>query len=50
MEKITVWNYLKEYAETKDEILKAVTDVFESGQSDLVVYFKIRSCQSYFAE
>lgn len=31
MEKITVWNYLKEYAETKDEILKAVTDVFESG-------------------
>lgn len=31
MEKITVWGYLKEYAETKDEILKAVTDVFESG-------------------
>lgn len=31
MEKITVWSYLKEYAETKDEILKAVTDVFESG-------------------
>ena len=30
-EKITVWSYLKEYAETKDEILKAVTDVFESG-------------------
>ncbi len=29
--KITVWAYLKEYAETKDEILKAVTDVFESG-------------------
>lgn len=31
MEKITVWSYLKEYQETKDEILKAVTDVFESG-------------------
>ena len=31
MDKITVWGYLKEYAETKDEILKAVTDVFESG-------------------
>ena len=31
MEKITVWSYLKEYEETKDEILKAVTDVFESG-------------------
>ena len=29
--KITVWSYLKEYEETKDEILKAVTDVFESG-------------------
>ena len=31
MDKITVWGYLKEYAQTKDEILKAVTDVFESG-------------------
>ncbi len=31
MKKITVWGYLKEYAETKDELLKAVTDVFESG-------------------
>lgn len=31
MDRITVWNYLKEYEETKDEILKAVTDVFESG-------------------
>lgn len=31
MEKITVWSYLKEYEDTKDEILKAVTDVFESG-------------------
>jgi aminotransferase EvaB len=31
MEKITVWSYLKEYQETKDEILKAETDVFESG-------------------
>ena len=28
---IPVWTYLKEYKETKDEILKAVTDVFESG-------------------
>lgn len=31
MEKITVWSYLKEYAETKDEIIKAITDVFDSG-------------------
>lgn len=31
MDKITVWGYLEEYAQTKDEILKAVTDVFESG-------------------
>ena len=31
MDKITVWGYLKEYAETKDELLKAVTEVFESG-------------------
>lgn len=29
---IRVWNYLKEYASTKEEILKAVEDVFESGQ------------------
>lgn len=31
MDKITVWGYLKEYESTKEEILKAVTDVFESG-------------------
>ena len=31
MEKINVWGYLKEYAETKEELLKAVTEVFESG-------------------
>ena len=31
MDKITVWGYLKEYAETKDELLKAVTEGFESG-------------------
>jgi len=30
-EKITVWAYLKEYEETREEILKAVSDVFESG-------------------
>jgi aminotransferase EvaB len=29
---IRVWNYLKEYALHKDEILKAVEEVFESGQ------------------
>ena len=29
---IRVWNYLKEYAQHKDEILKAVDEVFESGQ------------------
>ncbi len=31
MDRLTVWGYLKEYAETKDELLKAVTEVFESG-------------------
>ena len=31
MEKISVWGYLKEYEETKEELLKAVTEVFESG-------------------
>lgn len=31
MEKITVWSYLKEYSETKNEIIKAITDVFDSG-------------------
>lgn len=29
--KITVWSYLKEYAETKEEIKKAIDEVFESG-------------------
>lgn len=29
---VRVWNYLKEYATTKEEILKAVEEVFESGQ------------------
>ena len=29
---IRVWNYLKEYTQHKDEILKAVEEVFESGQ------------------
>lgn len=29
---VRVWNYLKEYAQHKDEIIKAVEDVFESGQ------------------
>ena len=31
MESINVWGYLKEYTETKEELLKAVTEVFESG-------------------
>lgn len=29
---VRVWNYLKEYAEHKNDILKAVNEVFESGQ------------------
>lgn len=29
--KITVWSYLKEYAETKDEIQGAINEVLESG-------------------
>lgn len=28
---VKVWSYLKEYSENKEEILKAITDVFESG-------------------
>jgi len=29
---IKVWSYLKEYAQQKDEIIKAIEEVFESGQ------------------
>lgn len=32
MEKITVWAYLKEYHVHREEILKAINDVFESGR------------------
>ena len=32
MMEVRVWSYLKEYAQHKDEIIKAVEEVFESGQ------------------
>lgn len=45
---VRVWNYLKEYASTKDEILKAVEDVFESGQ--LILGEKGKRFEQVYAE
>ena len=36
---VKVWGYLKEYAENKEEILKAVEEFFESGQ--LILWRKL---------
>ena len=47
MEKISVWSYLKEYAETKDEIIKAITDVFDSGI--LILGPKVKEFESEYA-
>jgi aminotransferase EvaB len=44
---IRVWNYLKEYAQHKDEILKAVEGVFESGQ--LILGEKVRQFEKEYA-
>ena len=45
---VRVWNYLKEYAATKEEILKAVEDVFESGQ--LILGAKGKQFEQEYAE
>jgi aminotransferase EvaB len=44
---IRVWNYLKEYAQNKDEILKAVDAVFESGQ--LILGEKVKEFEENYA-
>lgn len=46
--KITVWAYLKEYEETKEEILKAVTDVFESGM--LILGQKVKDFERAYSD
>lgn len=48
MEKITVWSYLKEYEETKEELLKAVTEVFESGT--LILGQKVRDFEQAYSD
>ena len=42
-----VWGYLKEYAENKEEILKAVEEVFESGQ--LILGNKVQLFEKTYA-
>lgn len=44
---VRVWGYLKEYAENKEEILKAVEEVFESGQ--LILGDKVRLFEKSYA-
>ncbi len=44
---VRVWGYLKEYAENKEEILKAVEEVFESGQ--LILGDKVRLFERAYA-
>ena len=48
MESINVWGYLKEYAETKEELLKAVTEVFESGT--LILGQKVRDFEHAYSD
>lgn len=48
MEKISVWGYLKEYEETKEELLKAVTEVFESGT--LILGQKVRDFEQAYSD
>lgn len=45
--KIQVWNYLKEYAQNKEEIIKAVDDVFTSGQ--LILGEKVKHFENAYA-
>lgn len=44
---VKVWGYLKEYAENKEEILKAVEEVFESGQ--LILGNKVQLFEKTYA-
>lgn len=44
---VRVWGYLKEYAENKAEILKAVEEVFESGQ--LILGSKVQQFEKSYA-
>lgn len=48
MDRIAVWGYLKEYAETKEELLKAVTEVFESGT--LILGQKVRDFEQAYSD
>lgn len=45
---VRVWSYLKEYEANKEEILKAVTDVFESGM--LILGEKGRTFEAEYAK
>ena len=45
--KISVWNYLQEYAQNKEEILKAVEEVFASGQ--LILGEKVKTFETNYA-
>lgn len=45
---VKVWGYLKEYIEHKEEILKAVEEVFDSGQ--LILGEKVRLFENSYAE
>jgi len=44
---IKVWSYLQEYAQDKEEILKAVEEVFESGQ--LILGEKVKAFEKDYA-
>lgn len=44
---VRVWGYLKEYAENKEEILRAVEEVFESGQ--LILGDKVQLFEKSYA-
>lgn len=48
MDRIAVWGYLKEYAETKEELLKAVTEVFESGT--LILGQEVRDFEQAYSD
>ncbi|GHT91530.1 glutamine--scyllo-inositol aminotransferase [Spirochaetia bacterium] len=45
---IKVWNYIKEYEESKGEIFKALEEVFESGQ--LILGEKVKDFEKKYAE
>lgn len=45
---IKVWGYLKEYEQEKEDILKAISDVFESGQ--LILGDKVKLFEDKYSE